>query len=1214
MPTVEVPGLGDVEFPDSMSNSDIEGAIANHFKSAGPVAEKLPQFSSISLSPYQQARLDGTMPANFGPMGPANPQEVLALPQLLQIPAAAIEQTGIMQSGDEAAADFLRRTGIDPSAQAGQSLVPPLPENSSIPGIGRGIDETLRGFLTPGGAAALPFLGLKPVQLGFRSQMASGVPGAIQGAINAKDASERTQALLQAGLGALAGVHGGEAEPIEPDREPINANDQIQSPSGIPVKQQSVPANVVPEEQTKVGTPQRGGEGEQALPPTEVQPGKVGAEAPESEPTKLPPSASFGGALPEEVEERGTSLKNAVADMERLGLGLDDAPETVQKNMAEAWDKSGQIPPEVGAKLASELIADPEMGLTDDQSALLLRHKVKLFNDLNDAAERSHSPDAAIADAAKADHANLLTDYRNLLDAVKERGSQWGREGRWRQAMVKEDFSFESRGDINQYHRNLHGNDLTPAQEVAADKVAKVVKTASDADKQSTKTANEVVKEAADKVVRDETDKATKQEPLTEQQKATRDALKAAEQAVKRAEDQKTKAGEAAKNAKTKSEKDAADEQVKAARRAFDAANKTVRENAIRIANEDTKSRVADEVRRQETLKVQETADKEARRAADKAVKQAVDERLKAEERARMAKTKSEKDAAKVQLKAAQKAVDTADKAHRKATLDLIKTQNKLQGNPILRVWTKVKELMDKDQNMSFDDVANKAAIELGMSIKNVKRTMAQNDRVKKAMDDAWASQQRLGRLKDEARRWVAGAETPELNKLISGLPRILFGLKTFGHGTVALGTHAPAVAFMPQYWSKYFPAYKTMYKMTGILKPTPKGFEAAKAFYQDQVNRLQGGKNFIRARRAGLQNDPSVFEDYTDPKITKFITGGEIGQRGFTVLKILRQDMFDKQWENLPRSLQTDEMAKQLANDINHVTGVTKAMTPKGLGTALFAPRLLASRFATLVGDPTKAGITFLKAAKGDYVSPEDWHFAVSQVQSKAVMAATGWALLNANNELLKATGSKQRVNFTDPFKSDWLKFKAYGKDFAYGNAMLSMARMPFEIGYRLLSQGDINRLAAKLPKPVGNALKGLSAQSKQRGCPDETIARDLWKFGRSQMSPYAGLATDLLLGADYAERPLPRKLFGLVEQTQPVPKRLKAQGLKPYTWGEYGLEQGSPIPGQEAAKEVWSEYAKHGWNLSAWDKKHLAEAVGTIAVMAGTGGRISDDYNLKK
>ena len=77
------------------------------------------------------------------------------------------------------------------------------------------------------------------------------------------------------------------------------------------------------------------------------------------------------------------------------------------------------------------------------------------------------------------------------------------------------------------------------------------------------------------------------------------------------------------------------------------------------------------------------------------------------------------------------------------------------------------------------------------------------------------------------------------------------------------------------------------------------------------------------------------------------------MGNRGYTVLKILRQDMFDQHWNKLPDTAKTPEMAKSISDGINHATGVVKAKFPKAASLAFFAPRLEASRVMWMAGDP---------------------------------------------------------------------------------------------------------------------------------------------------------------------------------------------------------------------------------------------------------------------
>jgi len=54
---------------------------------------------------------------------------------------------------------------------------------------------------------------------------------------------------------------------------------------------------------------------------------------------------------------------------------------------------------------------------------------------------------------------------------------------------------------------------------------------------------------------------------------------------------------------------------------------------------------------------------------------------------------------------------------------------------------------------------------------------------------------------------------------------------------------------------------------------------------------------------------------------------------------------------------------------------------------------------------------------------------------------------MLAINQGLLSATGDKQKINLTDPMKSDFLKFKIAGMNVSYGNAMIRLARLPVRL-----------------------------------------------------------------------------------------------------------------------------------------------------------------------
>lgn len=174
-----------------------------------------------------------------------------------------------------------------------------------------------------------------------------------------------------------------------------------------------------------------------------------------------------------------TGLKNAIGELERITGGLPEARPSEHRPMAQAWLKAGGIlanDSQAGRRLADDLFQNPERGMTDEDAALLLRHKVSLLNERKQAAEdalKATTPDAKAEAQKRYDKASA--ELLDLLDAAKLRGTQWGREGRWRQALAFEDFSLET---MTRDKQMSLGRKLTPAEldEIKAlhEKIAKL--------------------------------------------------------------------------------------------------------------------------------------------------------------------------------------------------------------------------------------------------------------------------------------------------------------------------------------------------------------------------------------------------------------------------------------------------------------------------------------------------------------------------------------------------------------------------------------------------------------------------------------------------------------------------------------------------------------------------------------------------------------------
>lgn len=454
----------------------------------------------IKLSPYQQYRLSGREPV-AGPFGPSNPQEVLALPQVLKAPAAAIEATGIPGSVEEIGADFLRRSGINPSAQPGVPLVtpgestPPSPLEEAFPNVTRGIESGLRKFLTPGGVVMSPLLPLKPVQAAFEAQMLSGVPESTESLIRARSPEE----VAEAGIGLAAGLGAGRAllrgrGPKFEETTPIEPTEPTPTPTPEPISEQAPPAVAAGEAQPSaapggatVETPVSAGETPQAkaevsTPEPSTQEGTV--TPPVTEPEIVPMGGDVYGAN-KPPEGTPTSTKNAVVDAERVKRGLPEAIQPARREFGEVWDRAmAKIDqdPEYPDNLIDELDKRPRPA-TDEENAVLLHRQVDLQNEYakasRDLAQAFEDGRREAVDSEKVRVSNLLDKLKQVYDVGKKVGTEQGRGLNARKMLANEDFTL---GKMTMDMMAAKGGaKLTPDQALEIQKLHDKIKATQDA-------------------------------------------------------------------------------------------------------------------------------------------------------------------------------------------------------------------------------------------------------------------------------------------------------------------------------------------------------------------------------------------------------------------------------------------------------------------------------------------------------------------------------------------------------------------------------------------------------------------------------------------------------------------------------------------------------------------------------------------------------------
>ena len=115
-------------------------------------------------------------------------------------------------------------------------------------------------------------------------------------------------------------------------------------------------------------------------------------------------------------------------------------------------------------------------------------------------------------------------------------------------------------------------------------------------------------------------------------------------------------------------------------------------------------------------------------------------------------------------------------------------------------MWSYAKQFYYDQGIKDFDSIRTGIAKDLGLNINDVTRCLAENKTMRELADDRWRKNTDLRRVKEQAKRWLMNQKFPWYEKVVRQLPSRFFGLKVGFHGTVAGATHAPQVAFQPQF------------------------------------------------------------------------------------------------------------------------------------------------------------------------------------------------------------------------------------------------------------------------------------------------------------------------------------------------------------------------------------------------------------------------------
>ena len=474
------------------------------------------------------------------------------------------------------------------------------------------------------------------------------------------------------------------------------------------------------------------------------------------------------------------------------------------------------------------------------------------------------------------------------------------------------------------------------------------------------------------------------------------------------------------------------------------------------------------------------------------------------------------------------------------------KPGSRFSKTQIDEIWNHIRDIRNSGED-NYEKVLEKVSVQTGMPFKEIENALFQKKEVKPLVIEMYRKMADRRKMRMADRDWLNYQMTPEWARVTSVIPRVFFIDKVIGHGTSFMITHAGMNTMDPLAWGKWFPSY---------LKQYPLAYsKVAHERWAQDLMRDTDENHWTIANNAGLVNDPFNYVDEYQQVLTKFL-----GNKGGDGLKDFRQHRFNQKWNDLTPEEQTPEMAEVIADLCNHESGIIKSGFGKYSHAASivgFAPKLEASRWAYLLGDTARSAKTLGKwasdskklndptvseAVKNDIQAER--YFAQKDLWKKARIIGMLYGSLVVNQGFLNATGSKQKINFTDSTRSDFLAFKAHHHTIGVMAPLIGIVRLFGKLSHDLW---------------------GTKTKFEQLKPKRDEVASTLFRYGQGKLSPFLQPISDVVFQSTFDNRPMPFS-------NDPVPSYMKKEGLDKHTWGEYTATQFSPIPAEEGIKEMWS------------------------------------------
>lgn len=493
------------------------------------------------------------------------------------------------------------------------------------------------------------------------------------------------------------------------------------------------------------------------------------------------------------------------------------------------------------------------------------------------------------------------------------------------------------------------------------------------------------------------------------------------------------------------------------------------------------------------------------------------------------------------------------------------KPGNKFSIDEAKDIWNYAKKNY-LDKGVEYRDMIKNVSNDLGLSWKQVSEAIT-SPKVKRMSDAMWKKQGEFKRQQTATKNWIdSHSQSPAL-KALRKVSSAFRGVSVFGHGGIFMGTHAGMTLFQPSTWKYTIPAFfrgwKFAYGNTGA--------------YERRMEELKNSPNYITAQRAGLKSNPDNTNAEEYQKAQKvFGKLGLAGVRGFGAVKVLRQDLFDHEYNKLSDAAKADpNSAKQIAWLINNGTGATNLKLPEWVNEASFAGGMEAARWGKLTRNPAKATEVALKAIfNPSKATPAERIFAKVWARRVGEQLSTLASILLANAAIQKMVNPGNPVNLTNPDKSDFLKFK-------FGD-------MSIDPTSGMLGTGKFIYGVAKIPAMSKKDLRG--------DTPIKSLGKSVFSYGRGKLAPLYSTMADFFDKKDFNQNVMP------FSDQKPSPSHHKL------SWKEYAWEK-APLPVAHAADAMYKS-ATDGKDITT---RNVVDAIISGFVSGGTGFRVGEEPKEK-